>query len=68
MKEKIIFRKIIIFSLLFLFYGNTLSVCGTGELLVGVSKVDITPKTSIHMAGYGGRSVPSQGIQDPLYV
>ncbi len=38
------------------------------ELRAGVAKVDITPPLGLTMAGYGGRSKVSDGIEDPLYA
>ena len=34
----------------------------------GTAKVDITPKKSIWMAGYGGRTKPSEGTVHPLWA
>jgi len=35
---------------------------------VGVAKVDITPKESIWLAGYGDRKKPSEGVDQPLFL
>jgi hypothetical protein len=40
----------------------------TGELYVGIAKIDITPPIGIKMRGHAAREKPSQGIHDPLYV
>ena len=32
----------------------------------GTAKVDITPRKPIWMAGYGGRTAPSDGVLHPL--
>ncbi len=37
-------------------------------LMVGVSKMNITPSTPIRMSGYGGRDEPFKGVHDSLYV
>jgi neutral ceramidase len=34
----------------------------------GTAKADITPKKPIWMAGYGGRTKPSEGVLHPLWV
>lgn len=34
----------------------------------GVARVDITPKESIWLAGYGARTKPSEGVLQPLYA
>ena len=68
-KIKIFFIFVILFGL-FEFIPNTHSLCGTGELYVGIAKVDITPPVGIKMWGYGARKGkdPSLGIHDPLYA
>jgi hypothetical protein len=35
---------------------------------VGVAKVDITPRESIWLAGYGDRKKPSEGVDQPLFL
>ncbi len=34
----------------------------------GVSKIDITPKDPIWLAGYGGRNHPSEGMLHPIWI
>ena len=34
----------------------------------GAAKVDITPRKPIWMAGYGGRTAPSDGVLHPLWA
>ena len=34
----------------------------------GAAKADITPRKSIWMAGYGGRTAPSDGVLHPLWA
>ena len=38
------------------------------EWKAGAAKVDITPHKPIWMAGYGGRTAPSEGVLHPLWV
>ncbi len=38
------------------------------QLLAGVAKIDITPPLGLTMAGYGGRTETSDGIEDPLFA
>ena len=66
-KIKYVFMFFILFGLCG-FIPNTHSLCATGELYVGVAKVDITPQFGITMSGYGGRTEPSKGVHDPLYA
>ncbi len=35
---------------------------------VGTARIDITPKTSMWMAGYGSRTGPSEGVEHPLWA
>jgi hypothetical protein len=37
-----------------------------GVLRAGTAKIDITPKKSVKMSGYGGRTGLSTGVHDPL--
>ena len=37
-------------------------------VLAGAAKVDITPDRPICLSGYGARTAPSEGIEDPLHV
>lgn len=34
----------------------------------GASKVEITPKEPVWLAGYGSRTQPSEGVRQPIYV
>ena len=34
----------------------------------GVARVDITPRESIWLAGYGARTKPSEGVLEPIYA
>ena len=35
-------------------------------MICGASQVDITPSQPVHLAGYGERNKPSEGVHDPL--
>ena len=52
----------------FLILGTNVSAAGKNNLKVGTSKVLITPKTPIPMAGYSGRKGPFKGVHDDLYA
>src|SRR4051812_41929452 len=34
----------------------------------GSAKIDVTPKESIWLSGYGNRTKPSEGVLSPIYV
>ena len=36
--------------------------------LIGIAQTEITPVSSIYLAGYAARNKPSQGIHDNLYA
>ena len=38
------------------------------KIKIGVSAIDITPKESIWLNGYGGRTKPSDGVTQPIYA
>jgi len=38
------------------------------ELSAGAAKVEITPKSPAHLAGYASRDEPSEGVHDPLFA
>lgn len=47
------------------------SICGSASqaaLKGGCARVDITPRASVWLAGYGSRNKPSDGICDELYA
>jgi hypothetical protein len=48
--------------------GITSPAAGADSYLVGVAKVEITPKEPIWMSGYGNRNKPSEGVDQPLYL
>ena len=37
-------------------------------LQFGFGKADITPKKPLRLSGYGSRSEPSEGVDEPLFV
>lgn len=37
-------------------------------LLAGASTIDITPAHPVQMDGYGGRSIPFEGVHDPIFA
>jgi hypothetical protein len=39
-----------------------------GQWKAGVSTIDITPKESIWLAGYGNRTKPSEGVLQPIHA
>ncbi len=43
-------------------------VAAAADFRAGVARVDITPKTSIWMSGYGDRKHPSEGVLHPLWA
>ena len=43
-------------------------VAAAAGFRAGVARVDITPKTSIWMSGYGDRKHPSEGVLHPLWA
>ena len=66
LRFKIFFQLLIVWGLISLIgYGGTEA---SMHLLVGVSRVEVTPGTPVQMAGYGSRKGPYTGIHDPLFV
>jgi len=43
------------------------ALCGSA-VSVGVSKVDVTPKGPVLLAGYGGRTTEHEGVDTPLWA
>ena len=43
-------------------------VVAAADFRAGMARVDITPKTSIWMSGYGDRKHPSEGVLHPLWA
>ncbi|MBT4224443.1 MAG: hypothetical protein HOD72_08280, partial [Opitutae bacterium] len=44
------------------------STLSAAKWKAGIAKADITPKKPIWMAGYGGRTAPSDGVLHPLWA
>lgn len=49
-------------------FNNICSLAGQVVLKGGCAKVDITPRASVWLSGYGSRNKPSDGIADELYA
>ena len=47
---------------------SVLSATCTGAAEFGFGKVDVTPTEPLRLSGYGSRSQPSEGIDQPLWV
>ena len=48
--------------------GLFAGVAGAADFRAGVARLEITPKTSIWMSGYGDRKHPSDGVLHPLWA
>ncbi|MBA7625886.1 hypothetical protein ES703_33320 [subsurface metagenome] len=55
---------LLVAAILFIICGSA----GQAALKGGCAKVDITPRTSVWLSGYGSRNKPSDGIVDELYA
>ncbi len=49
-------------------FNNICSLAGQAALRGGCARVDITPRASVWLSGYGARNKPSDGIVDELYA
>jgi neutral ceramidase len=54
--------------LLFLLFAAALPASAQYRWKAGLARVDITPRESIWLAGYGARTKPSEGVLQPIYV
>ena len=57
---------VVFIACLFLTASVVQSRESAGVLRAGAAKIDITPKKSVKMSGYGGRKGLSTGVHDPL--
>lgn len=54
--------------LLFTIEHNKSFAANNNTILAGTAKVKITPEIPVQMSGYGGRTDPSKGVHDDLFL